>query len=146
MAPAVPSAPQIPVTPAPSVPDITLQPPGESVRDELQKLRNRISELEQQRDQAKLDKRFQDLASQITLGLDKADAERAVLRGDLGTIAEQLQRSNAMLSEISSKVDGNALLLSKPIQFQMQESGTNVGSLVPKRLGETLYINRELLK
>ena len=117
-----------------------------SLQDELEKLQKRIDELESARAKEKLDERFQDLANRLKLGLDKLDAEIAINRGNLTTIAEQLQQSNQILQALSSKVDENALRLSQPITFELREDGKPTGQVVPKLLGERLIIDRQWLK
>ena len=117
-----------------------------SVQDKLDEALERIKQLEDGIAKQKLDERFQDLASRIKLGLDKADAERAVIRGNLTTVAEQLQQNIGLLNKIANKVDENSERLSTPIMFQLEENGNAIGQPVPKLLGETLFINRQQLK
>ena len=87
---------------------MTLQPPGESLRGELEKLQDRIKQLEEQRAREKLDERFATIQKGVdgnakTIGNLSTTVEN--LAGQQRQVLSLLESQRGMIADMRSKLD-----------------------------------------
>ena len=128
----------MPITTPPDSDDIDVSPGNTSLTAELERLRDRIKQLEQARSKDQLDKRFSDIRDLIKKGDDQNAGEITAIKTDMSTLVTGLQTQNRLLEQIAERVN-------KGVGMQVVKDG-QAGPIVFKPLGEVFRLNSAELK